>query len=66
MEKTTTITSCETYSYAMMSFGLKNARATYQRTVATLLYDSMHREIVVYVDNVVIKANERDGHVLTL
>ncbi|KAA3462370.1 RNA-directed DNA polymerase (Reverse transcriptase), Ribonuclease H [Gossypium australe] len=34
-----------------MSFGLKNARATYQRAMVTLFYDMMHKEIEDYVDD---------------
>jgi hypothetical protein len=32
-KKTTFITESDTYCYKAMTFGLKNARATYQRTV---------------------------------
>ncbi|RVW60145.1 hypothetical protein CK203_092286 [Vitis vinifera] len=34
-----------TYCYRVMSFGLKNAEATYQRATTTLFHDMMHRDI---------------------
>ena len=32
----------------------------------TLLYDLVHKEAKVYVDDMIIKSKQRDGHVLTL
>lgn len=46
------------------SFGLKNAGATYQRMATTLLHDMMHREVEVYVDDMIVKSKDREGHVL--
>ena len=43
MEKTFFITEWGTYYYRVMLFGLKNARATYQKTTTTLFHDMMHR-----------------------
>ena len=54
-EKTCFITPWGTYCYTFMPFGLKNAGATYQRTVTTLLHDMMHKEIEVYVDDMIVK-----------
>ena len=39
-----------------MSFSLKNAGATYQRAMVTLFYDMMHKEIKVYVDDMIVKS----------
>ena len=36
-----------------MPFSLKNAGATYQRSMVTLFHDIMHKEIDVYVDNMI-------------
>ncbi|KAA3472702.1 RNA-directed DNA polymerase (Reverse transcriptase), Ribonuclease H [Gossypium australe] len=36
-----------------MSFGLKNTGATYQRAMVTLFLDMMHKEIEVYVDDMI-------------
>ncbi|WJZ84729.1 hypothetical protein VitviT2T_004322 [Vitis vinifera] len=45
MEKTSFITEWGTYCYRVMSFRLKNARATYQRASTTLFHDMMHRDV---------------------
>jgi len=49
-----------------MPFGLKNAGSTYQRVATTLLHDMMHREVEVYVDDMIVKAKEREGHLPAL
>ena len=49
-----------------MPFGLKNAGATYQRTMVALFHDMMHKEIVVYVDDMIAKSTKEDEHVIDL
>jgi hypothetical protein len=49
-----------------MSFGLKNVGATYQRAMVTLFHDMMHKEIEVYVDDMIAKSRERENHVQIL
>ena len=49
MEKTSFITEWGTYYYRVMPFGLKNARATYQRATTTIFHDMMHWDVEVYV-----------------
>ena len=56
MEKTSFIIEWGTYCYRVMSFGLKNAEATYQRATTTLFHDMMHRDIEVYADNMIVKS----------
>jgi len=46
-----------------MPFGLKNAGATYQRAMVTLFHNMMHREVEVYVDNILAKSKEEEDHV---
>jgi hypothetical protein len=41
-----------------MIFGLKNVGATYQRAMMTLFHDMMHKEIEVYVDDMIAKSRE--------
>ena len=52
------ITPWGTYSYRVMPFGLKNAGSTYMRAMRTMFHDMMHREIEVYVDDVIIKSKK--------
>ena len=66
MEKTFFITPWETYCYKVMPFGLKNAGATYQRAATTLLHDLIHKEVEVYVDDLIVKSKDREGHILAL
>ena len=45
MEKTTFVTQWGTFCYKVMSFGLKNSGATYQRAMVALFHDMIHHEI---------------------
>ena len=45
-----------------MPFGLKNAGATYQRTATVLFHDMMHKEVEVYVDDMMVRLEIREGH----
>ena len=65
-EKTTFVTIWETFFYKVMLFGLKNAEATYQRTMVTLFQDIMHKEIEVYVDDLIAKSQEGESHMENL
>nr|XP_027189418.1 uncharacterized protein LOC113786262 [Cicer arietinum] len=66
MEKTTFITQWGTFCYKVMPFGLKNAGATYQRAMVTLFHDMMHKEIEVYVDDMIAKSRTEEDHVVNL
>ena len=63
MEKTSFITPWRTYYYKVMPFGLKNAGAIYQRPATTLLHDLIHKEVEVYVDDMIVKSKDREGHI---
>ncbi|GJW49750.1 reverse transcriptase domain-containing protein [Tanacetum coccineum] len=43
------------FCYTKMPFGLKNARATYQRLVDTIFKGRIGRNLEAYVDDMVIK-----------
>ncbi|WKA10892.1 hypothetical protein VitviT2T_028440 [Vitis vinifera] len=66
MEKTPFITEWGTYCYRVMPFGLKNAGATYQRAATTLFHDMMHRDVEVYVDDMIVKSRDRSDHLVAL
>ena len=66
MTKTTFTTEWGIYCYAIMPFGLKNADVTYQRMATALLHDMMHNEVKVYVDDMIVKSKDREGHIANL
>ena len=67
MEKTSFSTEWGTYCYRVMPFGLKNARATYQRAAATTLFhDMMHKDVEVYVDDMIVKSRYKADHLAAL
>ena len=66
MKKITFITIWGTFCYKVMSFGLKNARATYQRAIVALFHDIMHKEIEVYVDDMITKSRMEEEHLVNL
>ena len=49
-----------------MPFGLKNVGATYQKAMVTSFHDMMHKEIEVYVDDMIAKSQGEDDHVVNL
>ena len=66
MEKTNFITLWGTFYYKVMSFGLKNAGATYQQAIVVLFDDMMHKEIEVYVDDMIAKSKTEDEQLVNL
>ncbi len=60
--KTSFITPYGAYCYRVMTFGLRNAGATYQRCMQKCLHDQIGKNVQVYVDDIVIKTKE--GHTL--
>ena len=66
MEKTTFMTVWGTFYYKVMPFRLKNVEATYQRAMVTLFHDLMHKEIEVYVDDMIAKSTKKSEHIVNL
>lgn len=66
MEKTIFITPWGSFCYKVMSFGLKNFGPTYQRAMATLFHDMIHKEIEVYVDDMIVKSQTEEEHLTHL
>ncbi|RDY12604.1 Retrovirus-related Pol polyprotein, partial [Mucuna pruriens] len=65
-EKTTFITFSGTFCYKVMPFGRKNAGTTYQRAMVTLFHDMIHKEIEVYVDDMITKSKSPEQHLKDL
>ena len=61
-KKTAFRTPIGNFYYTVMPFDLKNAGATYQRTIIVIFHDMMHREMEDYVDNIVVKSKTKAGH----
>jgi hypothetical protein len=64
--KTTFVTPWGTFCYKVMSFGLKNVGATYQRAMVTLFHDMMHKDIEACMDDMIAKSKEGESHVQIL
>jgi hypothetical protein len=54
-EKNAFITLFGTYCYTTMSFGLKNADASYQRAIQKCFKAQLNKNVEAYVDDVVVK-----------
>jgi hypothetical protein len=59
-EKITFITPFGVYCYTTMSFGLKNADATYQRAIQACFKRQLNKNVEAYVDDVVVKTRHSD------
>ena len=55
-----------TFCYKVMSFGLKNVGATYQRAMVMLFHEMMHKKIEVYLDDMIAKSSGEDDHMINL
>jgi ribonuclease HI len=59
-DKTTFITPHNIYCYKVMTFGLKNAGATYQKAIQKCLESQIGKTVEAYIDDVVVKTTEED------
>ena len=57
-EKTSFKTPEANYHYTVMPFGLKNARATYQRMMTRMFKDKIGSTVEVYINDMVVKSRE--------
>ncbi|KAL2228098.1 UNVERIFIED_CONTAM: Retrovirus-related Pol polyprotein from transposon opus [Sesamum indicum] len=65
-EKTASVTEKGVYCYYVMSFGLKNAGATYQRLVNRMFKDHIGSTMEVYVDDMLVKNKQECDHLINL
>ena len=61
-EKTSFVTSQGLFCYKVMSFGLKNAGATYQRLMNKMFAQQIGRNVQVYVDDMLVKSRREEDH----
>jgi hypothetical protein len=50
------------FEYVVMTFGLKNAGATYQRAMNYMFHDLIGKLVEIYIDDVVVKSASAEGH----
>ena len=65
-ERTSFVTSQGLFCYKVMSFGLKNAGATYQRLMNKMFTHQIGRNIQVYVDDMLVKSLQENDHLSDL
>jgi len=49
------------FEYLVMTFGLKNAGATYQRAMNYIFHDLIGKLVEIYIDDVVVKSKSAGG-----
>jgi hypothetical protein len=54
------------FEWVVMTFGLKNAGATYQKAMNLIFHDLLGIILEVYIDDVVVKSDSMDGHLANL
>ena len=62
-ERTTFVTPIGNYYYKLMSFGLKNVRATYQRIMTRMFEPQPGKSIEIYMDDMVVKSKLESEHI---
>ena len=65
-EKIAFVISQGLYYYKVMSFGLKNTEATYQRLVNQMFIKQIGRNMEVYIDDMLVKSKEGRTHLVDL
>lgn len=54
------------YEYSRMTFGLKNAPATFQRVMDNMLREHIGKNVLVYMDDIIIFSSSLQEHIETL
>ena len=65
-EKTSFVTSQGLFCYKVMSFGLKNVGATYQRLINKMFANQIGKNVQVYVDDMLVKSQREENHLKDL
>jgi hypothetical protein len=64
--KTSFITPSGTYCYLWMPEGLKNAGESFIRMTSMVLYTQIGRNILTYVDDIIVKSTKQENHITNL
>jgi hypothetical protein len=62
-QKTSFITPFGTFCFVRMPEGLKNAGCTFSRIIAIVLHPQLRRNILAYVDDIVVESIQRREHI---
>jgi hypothetical protein len=54
------------FEWVVMTFGLKNAGATYQRAMNLIFHDLLGIILEIYIDDIVVKSDGMEGHIVDL
>jgi hypothetical protein len=54
------------FDWVVMTFGLKNTGATYQRAMNLIFHDLLGIILEVYIDDVIVKSDSMKGHLANL
>jgi hypothetical protein len=65
-DKTVFITPHRIYCYTAMTFGLKNAGATYKKAIQKFLESQICKNMEAYVDDIVVKTTIEDNLIADL
>ena len=61
-EKRSFVTNQGFFYYKVMSFGLKNTGAMYQRLINIMFANQIGRNVQVYVDDILVKSRREEDH----
>jgi ribonuclease HI len=64
--KTSFITPSGTYCYLRMPEGLKNAGESFSRMTAKVLHSQIGRNVMTYVDDIIVKSMKQENHIADL
>jgi hypothetical protein len=64
--KTSFITPSGTYRYLWMPEGLKNAGGSFSRMTAKVLHSQIGRNVLTYVDDIIVKSTKQENHIADL
>jgi hypothetical protein len=64
--KTSFITPNGTYCYLRMPEGLRNARGSFSRMTARVLHSQIGRNVLTYVDDIIVKSTKQENHIADL